>query len=877
MTLTPGTRLGPYEIVSRIGAGGMGEVFRARDTRLDRSVAIKMLTPELANDAQLRLRFEREAKTVSQLNHPNICTLYDVGENYLVMELLEGESLVERLARGPMPLPDVLRYGAQIAEALDRAHRAGIIHRDLKPGNVMITKDGAKLLDFGLAKGAGAINVNLDGATEHKPLTQEGTILGTFQYMAPEQLEGAEADSRTDIFALGALLYEMATGQRAFDGKTKTSLIAQIVAATPRPLRELQPLTPPAFEHTVEKCLAKQPDERWQSARDVASELRWVSTLTASQAGAPAVAISTARRRRLGMALSIAAGLAIVALGATVGYLRQRLIASDRLMRVDIAASENLAQVVFGATAISPDAEKIAMVFEKVIGTERELALRDLISGETKVLPGTSGALFPFWSPDGETLGFFANGKLNTIPATGGAVQVLCDAPEGRGASWGTRGDIVFTPNIREPIFKVSEGGGTPVKVTSQKGEATHRNPHFLPDGKTFLYVVRDSSAPGGNGVYASSTEGGLHRRVLESPSNVQYADGYLLYVRMDNLVAQRFDLDELKVSGPPIPVVEKVEYYEPRDVGNFSLSANGALLYRGTIPTSRQFEWFAPDGRALGTAGAVGSYQSGVMSADGRKLVAIVGDDRSHGDVWLLQLDRPGTSRLTFESLGLMSSVISHDGTRIAVGASTFKQGNRLWVQNLTGRANKVDLPVMGDTLLVSGWSPDGESIVVTAQQNATRFDVAAIPVRSGRPAVPLVATVADERNGTVSPDGAWLAYQSNESGRDEIYVTTFPVPEGKVQVSYDGGSLPRWSADGTALYFRNNRKLFSAKRAASGEFDAPVALPITLKVTAAAAATGYTYGVAPDGRVLVLTDVSEGGTNPLRLVLNWRQQLRR
>ncbi|HXI11162.1 MAG TPA: protein kinase [Thermoanaerobaculia bacterium] len=608
MDVTVGKRLGPYEIVSRIGAGGMGEVFKASDTRLDRSVAIKVLSASFAGNEDLRARFDREARTISQLNHPNICTLYDIGHengtDYLVMELLEGETLSDRLAKGPLSLGEVLRYGAQIADALALAHRQGVMHRDLKPANVMLTKSGAKLLDFGLAKSLTAVKSGStpDDATHHKPLTQEGTILGTFQYMAPEQLAGDEADARTDIFALGAVLYEMATGQRAFDGKTRTSLIAQIVAGTPRPLRELQPLTPPAFEHTVEKCLAKEPEERWQSAQDVASELRWMSTLT-SPSAATSVSIARPGRRRLAAAVAIAGIVTTVALALVAGYLAKRLVAAERLMRVDIIGEETPAEVIYGAAMISPDGKRIVMVVKSKNG--QSLAVRDLSTGETKALAGTNSALFPFWSPDSETVGFFANGKLQTVPALGGAIQTLCDAPEGRGGSWGSRGEIVFTPNIREPIFKVSENGGQPVRVTDNQGTATHRNPSFLPDGKTFLHVVRDDPRKP-NGVFAASMDGGASRRVLESSSNAHYSDGYLLFMKSGTLVAQRFDIKSLTLSGSIIPLAETVEFYEPRDVGNFSVSSNGVLLYRQAVETSTQLAWFSSDGRKLGPAGAL-------------------------------------------------------------------------------------------------------------------------------------------------------------------------------------------------------------------------------------------------------------------------------
>lgn len=869
MTIAAGTRLGPYEILAPIGAGGMGEVFRAKDTRLDRAVAIKILPPHLAADAQFKERFEREARTISQLNHPNICTLHDVGENYLVMELLEGETLADRLVRGPLALNELLRYGAEIAEALDKAHRAGIVHRDLKPGNVMLTRTGAKLLDFGLAKSRGAISFDTEGATEHKPLTREGTILGTFQYMAPEQLGGEEADARTDIFSFGAVLYEMATGKRAFEGKTRTSLIAAIVGGTPRPISELQPLTPVTLEHLIGKCLAKEPDERWQSAQDIAGELRWISTLGSQSGAAAAVARSRRRGPRLQMVVLVVTALAALALAIVSMHLAKRVALAERPLRAQFVTPADLpmAPVMAGAVSLSPDGRKIAFVsgtrFDRVA-----VAVRDLQSGETRALAGTAGALFLFWSPDSRKIAFFSNGKLSTISAAGGPVQIICDAPEGRGGSWNSSGMIIFTPNIAEPIFKVSEAGGNPVAVTEKKPKSTHRNPLFLPDGKTFLYVGRDGAGRGA--VLAASIEGGVQRRILESASNVQYANGYLFFMRDGNLVAQRFDPESLAVSGTPIPIAEDVEFFQPRDVGNFSVSNTGVLVYRASSKTPTQFVWFDRQGKILGPAGPSGSFLSGDLSRDGRKVVAIVGDT-SAADVWILQLDRGGISRVTFTNLPLLSAVMSPDGRQLAVASGGGSESS-IWIQDLGGRASRTELLKSTSSLQVSGWSTDGRHIIALVQESATRFDISAIALDKEKKLIPLLGSPFDERRGTVSPDGRWLAYESNESGRVEVYVTSFPAAEGKSQISYEGGSSPRWSRDGKELFFASGGKLFSAVRSSSGEFATPVALPLPVELLAPA---GLPYDVAPDGRFIILTEAGKHAPNPLQVIVNWRKEL--
>ncbi len=450
MTIAPGVRLGPYEILAPIGAGGMGEVWKARDTRLDRTVAVKILPAELAQTSQFRLRFEREAKTISQLDHPHICTLFDVGDNYLVMEYLEGESLADRLTRGPLPLPDVLRFGIQIAQALERAHRGGVVHRDLKPGNIMITKSGTKLLDFGLARSTPSAIIPSD-ATAHKPLTQEGTILGTYQYMSPEQIAGEEADARSDIFSFGAVLYEMLTGKRAFEGKTKTSLIAAIVGGEPRPVAQLQPLTPPALEHVITKCLAKEPDGRWQSAADIAGELEWISGSSVGEIGRPQ------QRRRVPVATIILGIAAAVAIAAAIWFSRRLQILEQPLRaELTLPASTPLTPSTAGTIALSPDARRVALLVggsgANVTGAN-SLAIRDFATGQLHLLAGTEGATFPFWSPDGKRLAFFADQKLKAITVDSGSIDILCDARAGRGGSLSRARVIVIPPHARGPVF----------------------------------------------------------------------------------------------------------------------------------------------------------------------------------------------------------------------------------------------------------------------------------------------------------------------------------------------------------------------------------------------------------------------------------------
>lgn len=845
----------------------MGEVFRARDSRLDRMVAIKILPSHLAVDPEFRERFEREARTISQLNHPHICTLHDVGENYLVMELLEGETLADRILRGPLPMHELLRIGAQIAEALEKAHRCGVIHRDLKPGNVMLTKSGAKLLDFGLAKIRGIVSFDTDGPTEHKPLTREGTILGTFQYMAPEQLEGEEADPRTDIFALGAVLYEMATGKRAFDGRTRTSLIAAIVSGTPRPINELQPMTPTAFEHVVAKCLEKDPEDRWQSAQDIAGQLRWIATQE-SQAG-----IAATRGRTGGGGWLRGFGVAALGIGIPLallsGWLWRRVGVAENVVRAEIVPPPQLpmASLIPGALALSPDGKRIAFLS----GSRAEvttLAVRDLESGETRALQGTGRATFPFWSPDSRTIAFFAEGKLNTVSSTGGAVQVVCEVPEGRGGSWSGDGKwIIFSPNISEPIFKVPTAGGMPVAVTNKKELAgTDRNPFFLPDGKTFLYVRRLAAK---GELYAGSIDGPLERRILDNASNAQFANGYLLFVRDGNLVAQKFDPDALTLSGAPVALAEGVDYFEPRNIGNFAVSPTGVLAYREASRVPLRFAWFDREGREVETAGPAGAFLGGDLDRSGRKVVSVVGNSAA-ADVWILQ--RGKMSRVTFENLPLVSAVISPDGSQIAFASGGSGRSNDAWLQGLSGRPSKTALAKDSSSIQVTDWSADGRYVFVQTQNNATRFDISAIDLQGDRKLTPILQSPFEERRGTLSPDGRLLAYESNESGRLEIYATNFPDADRKIQISYDGGYAPRWSHDGKEIFFGSRGKLAAALRKAEDEFDVPVTLPLSIDTFSA---VGMPYAVAADGRFLILGEAEKPAVNPIRVIWNWHKEL--
>ena len=883
MPLQTGTKLGPYEIQGAVGAGGMGEVYRARDSRLERTVAIKVLPQHLSDKPELKQRLEREAKSISNLSHPNICTLYDVGEQegatFLVLEFLEGETLEQRLTRGPLPGEQVLRLAIEMTDALEKAHKQGIIHRDLKPGNVMLTKAGAKLMDFGLAKlteqpapMAAALS---ELTAENRKLTAEGTIMGTFQYMAPEQLEGREADARTDIFALGMVIYEAATGRPAFTGKTKASLIASILSSEPPAITTLQPLTPPALERVVKTCLAKDPDERFQTAHDLNLQLRWILE-GGSQAGvaAPVAAQRLLRKRLLLAAAGVGWAAALGALVLAV-VLSGHLKLKERPLAAEMSPPPGMDFVgaILGAPTISPDETKVAFVAGDAKGVR--LWIRDLASGRTDALAGTDGAMFVFWSPDRRQVAFFAGGKLKKMEAAGGPVQILCDAPEGRGGSWSQNGTILFTPNIYESLYRVPEGGGTPEKITNAKPGWTHRNPTFLPDGEHFLFIAREPTGTLAGSLYAGSLKGGEPKQVLERASNAQYSGGYLLYFKDGNLVAQQFDPGSLKVKGSAIAVAEKVDYYNPRDMAYFAASANGMLLYRKSVSTPTQAAWMDRSGRELEKVADPGLYLDPQLFADGSKLgMARVDKDSQNADVWVVDLKRNTTSRATFaEAEGAsLSYAFSPDGNTGAVGANTSGAHFQLWTQPVSGSGAQEKLVDSPTWLIVTDWSRDGRYLIGHVQENKTREDAFWIDLKGDRKVTKFLQGPQAEQGAKLSPNGKWLAYQSNESGRFEVYVTAFPGPGSKWQISNGGGVSPQWSHDGKELYFASGTKVMAVPipDPATFQFGTPQPLPLPEDLQA------YAPGPTSD-RFLVLKPAGAPEASPLRMVLNWTEALKK
>jgi len=892
MSLSPGARLGPYEILSPLGAGGMGEVFKARDTRLDRVVAVKVLPQRLSASPEVRQRFEREAKTISQLSHPHICALHDIGRegetDYLVMEYLEGETLSERLAKGPLPLEQTLRFGIEIVDALEKAHRQGIVHRDLKPGNIMLTKSGVKLLDFGLAKAMAAPvpKGSLTALPTQEGLTQEGTILGTFQYMAPEQLEGNEADARSDIFAFGSVLYEMATGKKAFSGTSQASLISSIMTAEPQPISAVQPMSPPALDHVVRRCLAKDPDDRWQSAQDVSSELKWIAE--GSQAGVPAPVVAR-RRNRERLVWGTAAVTLLVALAAVTAAIRyaHRAAALSRPMRSSIVLPEKTA---LRGVALSPDGRRLAFVAKDASGNNL-LWIRPLDSLAAQPLPGTENSSFPFWSPDSRFIGFFADGKLKRIDASGGPPQELCDAPVGRGGTWNQDGVILFAPLGSDSLYRVSAGGGVATPATRldpARGEDGHRWPFFLPDGRHFLYAVTSFGSGGQKekiGIYAGSLDSKEETLLLRANSSVAYAPpGYLLFFRDGSLLAQPFDAAGLRIRGDPTPVAEQIQYFPQTYQVLFSVSENGLLLYQPrSASAGSRLVWFDRSGKEIGSLGALGNQANPRISPDGKRVALDITDSKTgNTDIWIYESSRGTATRFTFDPSEETNPIWAPDASRIVLASNLGARVQDLYQKDSSGAGSQEVLLKSDAGKLPTDWSLDGRFILYRDRDAKTHeFGLKVLPVTGDRKPMSVVNTKGERTAGQFSPDGRWVAYSSNESGKREVVVAPFRGPGGKWQVSTAGGSEPRWRRDGRELfYLAPDGKLMAVEVKQGPKFEAGVAEPLfqTRRREHISNTDLFSYDVSADGqRFLINTDVGELASSPLTVVVNWTAALKK
>jgi Tol biopolymer transport system component len=910
MSMASGTRLGPYEILSPIGAGGMGEVYKARDTRLDRTVAIKILPGALAAAPGFRERFDREARAISSLNHPHICTLHDVGQTpgteagpsiyFLVMEYLDGETLAARLARGPMAFDQALRYAIEIAEALDVAHHAGIVHRDLKPGNIMLSRTGAKLLDFGLAKTAGpAVGGEVShggagpGMTMTTPLTAQGTIMGTFQYMAPEQIEGREADARADIFAFGAIVHEMLTGKRAFEAKSQASLMAAILERNPPPLSTLQPLAPPELDHIIARCLAKEPEERWQSAGDLMRELRWIAGLAQRPAGAQAPRRQASRHLWIAwLVAAVALGMAGV-LGALL--LRRPAEAVAPLVRSAITAPKG-ARFQFvgdsaGPIAIAPDGRSVAFVAADAQGMTHVI-VHSLETATDRALAETEGATFPFWSPNSRSIAFFADSALKRVNILDGSVQTICAATQGRGGSWSRDEVIVFEPDYQTGIFRVAASGGTPVQVTTVDvaRQTSHRWPYFLPDGRHFLYLaIRHGGSREENALYVASLDGRENRQLVQTRANAVAVPGWLLFLREDRtLLAQRFDDARATLTGEPTPIASNVEYDPATWRAVFDASPGGLLAYEtGEMGSNSALVWIDRSGTRTPALDGSMLFSDLRLAPDARRAALHIGDP---GDIWTVDLERRARTRLTFDAaIPKSSPVWSRDGEWLAYGRLDLSV--KRYAQIVRRRASGMgeeeilyDRKTAGGVMYPVDWSPDGRLLLCTegAPDRSSGGRVWLLPLTgSDRRPIPFSKSSEREYDAQFSPDGRWVAYVSEENGPRHVYVGGFSPeapekgPTSKWQVSTAPGFLPRWRADGRELYYLgvDNRMMAAVISTGSAAFRVESVRPL---FTVNAQLSGGAYDVSGDGQRFLVNALSDEEQAPISLVVNWLALLR-
>jgi Tol biopolymer transport system component len=872
MPFEKGTRLGPYEILSPIGAGGMGEVYLATDTRLNRRVAIKVLPPQWASDPDMKVRFEREARIIGNLSHPHICTLHDIGRelgaDYLVMEFLEGETLAERIARGPLPVEEAVRISAQIADALDKAHREGVTHRDLKPGNVMLTKSGVKLLDFGLARENASAKPSMETRLD---VTMRGAIVGTMQYMAPEQLEGREVTPQTDIFAFGAVLYEMLTGKKAFTGDSQAGLISAIMTAAPPSISVTQKIDSPALEYAVKRCLEKDPTNRWQSARDLMDHLQWAVQGNAS----PAVVKDAHARRHLRLVAALSALSALLAMLLVV-------FALTRPQRPPPAAEIRFlleAEVAGASLAVSPDGRWIAYSGREKGSQTRFLFLRAMGSTTSQKIAGTEDALAPFWSPRNDRIGFFSGNSLKAVAISGGVPEIICPAQgTNRAGTWNWANVIVFASD--NVLNRVDAGGGKPEPLTTlnvSRAEVAHTLPSFLPGGEHFLFLVL-SQQDADDAIYLGGLNSKEPARLISLRSMAAYSSGHLLYVDDGALVARPFDPDSQTFQGEPFRLVNGAD-------PAFSVSDSGVLLYRPPAPSvipKFQYSWVDRSGRTMAIIGQPEHYfPYWDLSADAKQAaVTRVDVEASNMDIEILDLERGILSKVTTDAASEADPRWSPDGLRVAY--TTQKKGNRdVFERNASGLGEETELLNSSDPETLDDWSSDGRYVIYRTGANTNT--IFALPLFGDRKPFPVVASEFNKDGSQLSPDSKWLAYNAVETGMSQVYVVSFPTASQKRQISTNGGTQPRWRQDGKELYFlSNDGKMMAVDISTEPTLSSGAPRQLFETGVGRASFDAEEYGVTGDGKRFLLLkaqqsqEAAEPAPRPFTVIVNWTAALR-
>jgi serine/threonine protein kinase/Tol biopolymer transport system component len=930
-----GHAIGPYTVLATLGVGGMGEVYLAEDTRLGRKVALKLLPALLTYDRDRLRRFEQEARAASALNHPHILTIYEIGQvddlHFIATEFVDGETLRQRMAGRMVPISDVLTVAEQVAAALAAAHAAGIVHRDMKPENIMVRRDGyVKIVDFGLAK---LTTPDADGTPAPTPAhahseTLPGVVLGTVRYMSPEQVRGLQVDARTDLWSLGVVLYEMLTGHVPFEGPTPSDVLAAILEREPPSVSHYAREVPEALAWVVTKALTKEREERYQTAREMLADVRRLrqrlevatalerSVLPPSDHGAivavsrPVVSLAAGepappptsaehpvragKRRKRGAIFALV--VLVVALAGvaferytSVGWSIRRTAAVSTSTRFTIALPENVRLPGFGPPAISPDGRHLVFSGLSPEGGPVLLWLRPLDALEAQPLRGTERANSPFWSPDSRFIGFFAAGKLKTVAISGGPVHTLASVTDAhRGGTWNRDGIILFAPSNAEGLYRVPASGGAVTPMTmldASRQEMRHMYPAFLPDGRHFMYLV-GSTRQEHKGLYVGSLDSKETKRVLDIRRRAVYAPpGYLLFARQQTLMAQPFDAHRLRVTGELSLVAEQVGHSLKFQESLFSVSETGVLVYQDAASERRQLVWFDRGGKQLGFVGQAGIQSTVTLSPDAKR-VALVRDDPQTGnrDIWLVELARGTSLRLTSDEAWDRYPIWSPDGSRIVFATGRAGVDN-LYHKPSSGTGSEEVLFQSMHGKYPIHWSADGRFIVYQVVDPKTFTDIWVLPLTGERQPFPFLQTEFSEEHPQFSPDGRWLAYTSNESGRPEIYVQSFPPSGGKWQVSTHGGAHPRWRGDGQELFYldlRGKKLLAVAVKGDTHTFEADV--PVALfdinvgRYIPGLLAGMYQYDVTADGqRFLVNTLVEEPPAPPITVVLNWIAGLKR